>query len=42
LFETLGPRYKERAGGYTRVFKVGPRAGDAAPVVIMELVDREV
>jgi len=42
LFETLGPRYKERAGGYTRTFKVGPRPGDAAPVVIMELVDREV
>lgn len=41
LFETLGPRYKERAGGYTRIFKVGPRLGDAAPVVIMELVDRE-
>jgi len=41
LFETLGPRYKERKGGYTRVFKVGPRLGDAAPVVIMELVDRE-
>ena len=41
LFETLGPRYKERAGGYTRMFKVGPRKGDAAPIVIMELVDRE-
>lgn len=41
LFETLGPRYKERAGGYTRLFKVGPRLGDAAPVVILELVDRE-
>jgi large subunit ribosomal protein L17 len=41
LFETLGPRYKERKGGYTRIFKVGPRLGDAAPVVIMELVDRE-
>jgi large subunit ribosomal protein L17 len=41
LFETLGPRYKDRAGGYTRLFKVGPRLGDAAPVVIMELVDRE-
>jgi len=41
LFETLGPRYKERKGGYTRLFKVGPRLGDAAPVVIMELVDRE-
>lgn len=41
LFETLGPRYKERAGGYTRILKIGPRLGDAAPVVIMELVDRE-
>jgi len=41
LFETLGPRYKERKGGYTRLYKVGPRQGDAAPVVIMELVDRE-
>ena len=41
LFETLGPRYKERPGGYTRILKVGPRLGDAAPVVIMELVDRE-
>ena len=41
LFETLGPRYKERAGGYTRVFKIGPRLGDAAPIVILELVDRE-
>lgn len=42
LFETLGTRYKERPGGYTRLFKVGPRLGDAAEVVIMELVDREV
>src|SRR5512135_604771 len=41
LFETLGTRYKERPGGYTRLFKVGPRLGDAAEVVIMELVDRE-
>jgi large subunit ribosomal protein L17 len=41
LFEKLGPRYKDRKGGYTRLFKVGPRLGDAAPVVIMELVDRE-
>jgi large subunit ribosomal protein L17 len=41
LFDSLGPRYKERPGGYTRLFKVGPRLGDAAEVVIMELVDRE-
>ncbi len=41
LFETLGTRYKERPGGYTRIFRVGPRLGDAAPVVIMELVERE-
>lgn len=41
LFESIGPRYKERAGGYTRLFKVGPRLGDAAPIVILELVDRE-
>ncbi len=41
LFETLAPRYKERPGGYTRMLKVGPRLGDAAEVVIMELVDRE-
>ena len=40
LFDTLGPRYKERKGGYTKIFKVGPRLGDAAPVVILELVDR--
>ncbi len=41
LFETLAPRYKERPGGYTRLFKVGPRLGDGAEVVIMELVERE-
>lgn len=42
LFKNLGPRYKDRPGGYTRLFKVGPRQGDGAPIVIMELVDREV
>jgi large subunit ribosomal protein L17 len=41
LLETLGPRYKERPGGYTRLLKLGPRMGDAAPLVILELVDRE-
>lgn len=41
LFETLGPRYKERSGGYTRLLHIGPRHGDAAEMVILELVDRE-
>ena len=41
LFETLGTRYKERPGGYTRLLKVGPRLGDGAEIVIMELVERE-
>ncbi len=36
--EVLGPRYKERAGGYTRIIKVGTRQGDGAPVVQIELV----
>ncbi len=40
LFTDLGPRYKERPGGYVRVLKCGFRAGDAAPMAIVELVDR--
>ena len=42
LFETLGPRYKDRNGGYTRVLKAGHRYGDAAAMAILELVDRDV
>jgi large subunit ribosomal protein L17 len=41
LFETLGPRYKDRSGGYTRVMKAGYRYGDSAPVAVIELVDRD-
>jgi large subunit ribosomal protein L17 len=39
LFEEIGPRYTERAGGYTRVLKLGHRSGDGADVAIIELVD---
>jgi large subunit ribosomal protein L17 len=42
LFETLGPRYKDRKGGYTRVLRAGIRYGDAATMAILELVDRDV
>jgi large subunit ribosomal protein L17 len=41
LFDTLGPRYKDRSGGYTRVLKAGYRYGDSAPVAVIELVDRD-
>jgi large subunit ribosomal protein L17 len=40
LFTKLMPRIKERPGGYTRVLKIGPRLGDGAPMVLVELVDR--
>src|SRR5499426_4831 len=41
LFEVIGPRYKDRNGGYTRVLKAGYRHGDSAPVAVIELVDRD-
>ena len=41
LFDTLGPRYKDRSGGYTRVLKAGFRYGDQAPRAVIELVDRD-
>jgi large subunit ribosomal protein L17 len=41
LFEVLGPRYRERKGGYTRVLKAGYRYGDSAPVAVIEFVDRD-
>ena len=40
LFTELGPRYQERPGGYMRILKCGHRAGDAAPMAFVELVDR--
>ena len=40
LFDQLGPRYKDRPGGYLRILKCGFRAGDSAPLAYVELVDR--
>jgi large subunit ribosomal protein L17 len=42
LFDVIGPRYKERNGGYTRVLKAGYRHGDSAAVAVIEFVDRDV
>jgi len=42
LFDVLGPRYKERNGGYTRIIKAGFRYGDSAPIAVIEFVDRDV
>lgn len=41
LFETLGPRYAERSGGYIRIMKAGYRYGDNAPLAVIEFVDRD-
>ena len=41
LFDTLAPRYEERPGGYTQMFKLGYRSGDASEMVMLALIDRE-
>uniref|UniRef100_UPI00329A493B 50S ribosomal protein L17 n=1 Tax=Salmonella enterica TaxID=28901 RepID=UPI00329A493B len=40
LFEDLGPRFKARPGGYTRILRMDPRPGDAAPMALMQLLDQ--
>lgn len=41
LFDEIGPRFTERPGGYTRIIKIGPRAGDGAEMAILELIGTE-
>ena len=42
LFSDLGPRFKDRPGGYSRIIKIGFRKGDAAPIAFIELIDRSI
>ncbi len=39
VFSEIAPKYAERNGGYTRIYQLGPRRGDSAPMAILELVD---